>query len=113
MKYAIIALLLTVLAFGQDNPPAAPNDPSSTPQTIPIDQANSQKAKDVLNQAIQALGGQTYLNISDMKFEGRGYSFHHGQPNSLGTVFWRFRKFPDKDRAEFTKKRDIIQIYNG
>lgn len=48
-----------------------------------------------------------------MKMEGRGYSFHHGQPNSLGTVFWRFKKFPDKDRVELTKKRDIIQIYSG
>lgn len=113
MKYALIAFLLMVLAFGQDKPPAAPNDSSSTPQTIPTDQANSQKAKDVLNQAIQALGGRAYLSIADMKSEGRGYSFHHGQPNSLGTVFWRFRKFPDKDRVELTKKRDIIQIYNG
>jgi len=113
MKYAAIVLLLTVLAFGQDTAPAGPTSPSTTPQTIPTDQANSHKAKDVLDQAIQALGGQAYLNISDMKSEGRGYSFHHGQPNSLGTVFWRFRKFPDKDRIELTKKRDILQIYNG
>ena len=113
MKYAFIALLLTALAFGQDTAPAGPNDPSSTPQTIPTDKANSQKAKDVLDQAIQALGGQVYLSVTDMKSEGRGYSFHHGQPNSLGTVFWRSRKFPDKDRVELTKKRDIIQIYNG
>ena len=110
MKYALIAILLTLLAFGQDTTPAAP---SPTPQTIPTDQANSQKAKDVLNQAIQALGGQAYLSITDAKFEGRGYSFHHGEPNSLGTVFWRFRKFPDKERVELTKKRDVIQIYNG
>jgi hypothetical protein len=118
MKYAIIALSLTVLAFGQGTAPAGPNDPSSSAasipaQSIPTDKANSQKANDVLNQAIQALGGQAYLSVTDMKSEGRGYSFHHGQPNSLGTVFWRSRKFPDKDRVELTKKRDIIQIYNG
>jgi len=117
MKYVFITLLLTVLAFGQDTPSGGPNDSDSAAaspaQSIPTDQANAQKAKAVLDQVIQALGGQAYLSISDMKFEGRGYSFHHGQPNSLGTVFWRFRKFPDKDRAEFTKKRDIIQIYNG
>ena len=117
MKYAFIALLLTVLAFGQEPPSSGTNESDSSAaspaQSIPTDQANAQKAKAVLDQVIQALGGQAYLSISDMKFEGRGYSFHHGQPNSLGTVFWRFRKFPDKDRAEFTKKRDIIQIYNG
>src|SRR6202140_649129 len=118
MKYALIALLLTVLAFGQDTPPTGPNDSNSSAasipaQSIPTDQANAQKAKQIIDQTIQALGGQAYLNASDMKSEGRGYSFHHGQPNSLGTVFWRFKKFPDKDRVELTKKRDVIQIYNG
>src|ERR1700730_1854275 len=118
MKYALIALLLTVLAFGQDTPASGPNESNSPVTSNPAQSdstapANAQKPKAVLDQVIQALGGQAYLSISDMKFEGRGYSFHHGQPNSLGTVFWRFRKFPDKDRSEFTKKRDIIQIYNG
>ncbi len=118
MKYALIALLLTAFAFGQDKPPNGPNDadsPAASPptQSIPNDQANAQKAKQILDQAIQALGGQAYLTITDMKSEGRGYSFHHGEPNSLGTVFWRFKKFPDKERVEFTKKRDVIQIYTG
>ena len=118
MKYALIALLLTALAFGQGTAPGTPSDAnssaaSSTAQSIPTDQANSQKAKEIIDQTIQALGGQAYLNIKDMKLEGRSYSFHHGEPNSLGTVFWRFKKFPDKDRVEVTKKRDIIQIYAG
>jgi hypothetical protein len=118
MKYALIALLLTAFAFGQSTAPAAPSDAnsavaSSSAQSIPTDQANSQKAKQIIDQAIQALGGQAYLSITDMKMEGRGYSFHHGEPNSLGTVFWRFKKFPDKDRVELTKKRDVIEIYTG
>src|SRR5258708_6591384 len=118
MKYALIALLLTGLAFGQDTAPAPPADSnpaaaSPPAQAVPTDQANSQKAKQIIDQAIQALGGQAYMNSTDTKLEGRSYSFHHGEPNSLGTVFWRFRKFPDKDRVELTKKRDIIQIYTG
>lgn len=119
MKYALIALLLTAVALGQGAGTATPADanssaaPSSTSPSIPTDQANAQKARQIIDQAIQALGGQAYLNVTDMKLEGRGYSFHHGEPNSLGTVFWRFKKFPDKERVEFTKKRDIIQIYTG
>jgi hypothetical protein len=117
MKYALIALLLTALAFGQDAAPTAPSDSNSpvasAAQSIPTDQGNAQKAKQIIDRAIQALGGQAYLNVTDMKMEGRGYSFHHGEPNSLGTVFWRFRKFPDEDRIELTKKRDVIQIYSG
>lgn len=117
MKYALIALLLTVLAFGQDTAPAGPNDTNSaattSSQSIPTDQANAQKAKQILDQAIQALGGQAYLNISDEKLEGRAYKFHHGEPNSAGLIFWRFLKFPDKERTELTKKRDVVEIYNG
>jgi hypothetical protein len=117
MKYALTVFLLTTLAFAQstvDAPPeqAAPEKASPT-QAIPIDQENSHKARAILDQAIQALGGEAYLNVQDVSQEGRSYSFNRGQPNSLGTLFWRYRKFPDKDRIELTKKRDVIEIYNG
>lgn len=116
MKYGLIALLLTALAFAQDVGPTSDSNSqaaSPSPQGIPTDQANAQKAKQIIDKAIQALGGQAYLNITDMESEGRAYSFHHGEPNSMGIVFWRFRKLPDKERVELTKKRDVIQIYNG
>ena len=106
MKLVLSILILTVLALGQSE--TAP--PS---QSIPVDQENVRKAKAVLDQTIQALGGQAYLNIQDMTQEGRTYSFYHGRPNSLGIVFWRFYKFPDKDRIELTKKRDVIYVYNA
>src|SRR5690242_18693564 len=102
MKYALIALLLTALAFGQDaGPTSDSNSPAASPSSpgIPTDQGNAQKAKQIIDRAIQSLGGEAYLNITDMESEGRAYSFHHGEPNSMGIVFWRFRKFPDKERV--------------
>ena len=78
-----------------------------------MDQDNAQKARAVLNQTIQALGGSAYLNLQDISQEGRTYSFYHGRPNSLGILFWRFYKFPDKDRIELTKQRDVVYVYNG
>jgi hypothetical protein len=121
MKYALTFLLLTAFAFAQGAPAgssdgAAPSEtaPQATSsEAIPTDQDSVRKARAILDQAIQALGGQAYLNARDMTQEGRSYSFHHGEPNSLGTLFWRFRKFPDKDRIELTKKRDVIEIYSG
>jgi hypothetical protein len=120
MKYALIVILLTALAFSQSAPAnsteSARQDSGSQDtdsQPIPTDQENVRKAQAILNQGIQALGGQAYLNAQDMTQEGRSYSFHHGEPNSLGTLFWRFRKFPDQDRIELTKKRDVIEIYSG
>jgi hypothetical protein len=121
MKYALTVLLLTALVFAPSAPAASSESAASSQdasqaapsQAIPTDQESARKARAILDQAIQALGGQAYLNAQDMTQEGRSYSFHHGEPNSLGTLFWRFRKFPDKDRLELTKKRDVVELYVG
>lgn len=106
MKFFPSIILLTAFALAQTEtaPPA---------QSIPVDQENVRKARAVLDQTIRALGGPAYLNIQDITQEGRTYSFYHGRSNSLGIVFWRFYKFPDKDRIELTKKRDVVYVYNG
>jgi hypothetical protein len=111
MKHVLFGLLVSTIALAGAQSELAAQ--ASSVQAIPADQANTQKAKAVLDQAIQALGGEAYLRVKDMSQEGRAYSFHHGEPNSVGTLFWRFRKFPAKDRIELTKKRDVIEIYNG
>jgi hypothetical protein len=116
MKYVLTVLLLTALVFAQSAPTNSSERPAPSqdkPQAIPTDLESARKARTILDQAIQALGGQAYLNAQDMTQEGRSYSFHHGEPNSLGTLFWRFRKFPDKDRVELTKKRDVVELYVG
>jgi hypothetical protein len=119
MKYVLVLLLLAALLPAQEASPQStentPQSPENAPpaQAIPVDQENGRKARTLLDQAIQALGGQAYLNVQDVSQEGRAYSFHRGVPNSLGTLFWRFRKFPDKDRLELTKKRDVVQLYVG
>jgi hypothetical protein len=83
-------------------------------QAIPAaDLENSRKARALLDQAIQALGGQAFLNIHDMEQEGRTYSFHHGRPTSNGVLFWRFVEYPDKERIEVTKERDVAYLYTG
>ena len=106
MKFFLTILLLAALALAQSDsaPPA---------QSIPVDQENARKARAVLDRTIQALGGSAYLNIQDITQAGRTYSFYHGRPNSLGILFWRFYKFPDRDRIELTKQRDVIYVYKG
>jgi len=102
MKYLLSALFLTALAFGQAGTPA---------QSLPVDQENARKAKTLVDQSIQALGGNAYLNVEDISQEGRTYGFHLGQSEGVGVLFWRFYKFPDKERVELTKKRDIVYVY--
>ena len=107
MKHFFPVLLLLSSAFGQ----AASPPPSS--QTLTVDQANAQKAKVLLDQMVQALGGQAYLSIQDITQEGRTYGFHLGEPKGVGTQFWRLYRYPDKDRIELTKKRDVVYVFNA
>jgi hypothetical protein len=73
---------------------------------------NQQKARTLVDQMIQALGGQAYLTAQDYYAEGRSGSFHND--SLVGTtLFYRFWKWPDKDRIELTKQRDIVQLYVG
>jgi hypothetical protein len=96
-------------------PPTATAAPASWP-TAPFASSKDQsvqKAYALLNQMIRALGGDAYLNVQNMQTEGRTYGFYHGQPSGLGTVYWRFWQWPDKERVEFTKQRDVAELFVG
>jgi len=121
MKQVLPILALVCLALSQTQAHAAqatgPSPASGTspaPSTqIPADQENAHKARAIIEQAIQALGGQNYLNIRDREQQGRTYAMHHGQQTSNGVLFWSFSEFPDKERVELTKERDIAELYVG
>lgn len=120
MKQIFLILVLVCLAWPQawgQPRNAAPQQSSgqlaNSDPALPADQVNARKAKAILEQAIKALGGQTYLTIRDREEQGRGYSFHHGRESGGGTVFWSFVEFPDKERVEVTKERDVAELYVG
>jgi hypothetical protein len=94
---------------------ASPSAAALTPaQSIPaVDLANARKARALLELAIEALGGQAFLNVHDISEQGRSYSFFHGRPNSNGVLFWRFVQYPDKERIEVTPERDVAYLYTG
>jgi hypothetical protein len=101
----------------QNPAPSAPSpaaqDAGKTAPAISPEQEDARKARAVVEQGIQALGGQAYLTIRDREQQGRGYSFHNGRPNGEGALFWSFTEFPDKERVEITKERDIAELYVG
>jgi len=121
MKYLILSIVLASfpemsggckLVAATQAAQSPSQSPASTP-SIPGDQENARKARALLDQAIQALGGQAFLNVHDKQEEGRTYTFHHGRPTSNGVLFWRFEEYPDKERIELTKQRDVAYIYTG
>ena len=124
MKLFFASLVLVCSAFSQGGaqtqnattPGATPSPKASSSPSIALDKdalQNSNKAKSIVEQGIEALGGQTYLTIRDREQQGRTYGFHHGTPTGGGAVFWGFSEFPDKERIEFTKERDIAQVFIG
>lgn len=70
------------------------------------------KAKQVLAQVIQALGGDAYLNVKDYTCDARVSSFgHSGELNGFAKEV-EYVMPPGKERDENLPKRNIISVYN-
>lgn len=80
---------------------------------ILLPEQSAAKAKELVQGMVRALGGPAYLNLKDSTCRGRLGSFGHSGALSSYQTFWDFVKPPDKDRTEFSKKRNIIQVSNG
>jgi hypothetical protein len=123
--FPIVVLVCSAWAQSGDHAQSSVASPPSAPKqagtsSLNTEDANVRKARSVIDQAIQALGGSAYLNIHDREQQGRGYSLHHGRPSGSGTLFWSFAEFPDKsavlpseERVELTKERDVTELYVG
>lgn len=85
---------------------------AQAPETLMPEQSAA-KAKALLQQAITAMGGQAYLSVRDAVCTGRGALFGHSGDLTGYTRFRELTKLPDKDRTEYAKKGNIIDIYNG
>lgn len=87
--------------------------PAPAQQGVLTPEQSSAKAKQLIQQTIAALGGQTYLDVRDQACRGRVAFFgHHGDLNDYEEM-WDYNLFPDKERTEYSKKRNIIDLYSG
>lgn len=105
MLLSAILLSGTLMATA---PQAAAQD---SDQLMP--EESTAKAKEILQQAIQALGGAAYLNVHDATCTLRYSQFgHSGDVNGFATLI-DYTIPPYKDRTENLPKRNLIQIMNG
>jgi hypothetical protein len=100
--FAVVCLCVASL-YGQQTP--------SAPLAV-TEQSNQQKARKIIDQMIEALGGQAYLTLQDYYAEGRSGSFHNETLVGSG-LYYRFWKWPNIDRIELTKERDVVELYVG
>lgn len=91
--------------------------PQATPAQTQIgDQdaaKNAAQARAALDAMVQALGGELWLNINNMERHGHIAAFYQGNPDPGTTEFFEFHQWPDHDRIEYTKYRDVVQFYVG
>lgn len=119
-RFLSFFLLFTATAFAQTSstaPAPQSNAAAAANPWLPPATGNEdptiKKARNLLTQMIESMGGDFYMNLQSIEQTGLAYSFYNGQPNSLGTDFHRILKLPDKERTELTKQRDVIYIENG
>jgi len=62
------------------------------------------KAKELIHQAIDALGGAAYLNVRDVTCTGRAATFEHSGELSDFLLLNDSRQLPDKERLEYVRK---------
>ena len=74
---------------------------------------NAAQARAVLDAMVKALGGDAWLNMKNQVREGHYAVFFHGTPDLGTTQFYEFHVWPDHDRTEFTKHRDVVQFFIG
>jgi hypothetical protein len=71
------------------------------------------RSNPVLDQMIQALGGQAFLDVKDIQITGRFFSFTKGELSG-SDIFADYIKFPDMERTEFGFNRNkSITINKG
>ncbi len=76
-------------------------------------QKNAKQARAALDAMVQALGGQAWLTMKNQMRQGQLAAFFHGKPSGGTTEYWEYHAWPDQDRIEFTKHRDVVQFYLG
>ncbi|HET9400740.1 MAG TPA: hypothetical protein VFO34_07295 [Candidatus Acidoferrales bacterium] len=75
--------------------------------------ANSAKARALLQQMVAALGGDAYLKVRDSDCTGRRANFGLSGDLTGYILFHELRIYPDKSRLEYAKNAAIIDVFNG
>jgi hypothetical protein len=110
--HSFSAAVLLVGAFLAVAPRAAAQDQNQD-TVVMMPEQSAAKAKQLLQQAIDALGGAAYLNVHDATCTGTFSNFGHSGDLNGFTKFIDYEIPPDKDRFENVPKHNIIQVYNG
>jgi hypothetical protein len=103
-----IAALVTAMAMVLLLPRARAQNPD---QIMP--DVSAAKAKAILQQAIDGLGGAAYVNVHNSECTGRYAQFQHSGEIGGYLLIHEYREMPDKSRIEYDPKALIVDLYAG
>ena len=93
---------------------AAPHVAHAQAQTPDNDALkNAQQARNALNAMVKALGGEAWLDMKNQMLQGQVAAFFHSNPDPGTTELFEFHQWPDHDRIEVTKHRDVVEFFVG
>ena len=108
-KFALgVAAIVAVLQVSLFAPAGRAQNPD---QLMPAESAA--KAKAILQQGIDALGGAAYLNVHNSECSGRYAQFQHSGDIGGYLQIREYREMPDKSRVEYDPKALIVNVYAG
>jgi len=93
--------LVLVLLWGMSRPAAAQGPEQS-----------AARARQLLDTMIAALGGPAYLHVRDQTCRARAAFFGHSGELTNYDVIYDLILWPDKERIEYSSKRNIIDVFN-
>ncbi len=93
----------------------APAAPRGTQAQTPNSDAqkNAQQARAALDAMVKALGGEAWLDMKNQMLQGKVAAFFHGNPDPGTTEIFEYHQWPDHDRIEVTKHRDVVEFFAG
>jgi len=101
-------VVLTAIAFGiVALAPGAQSPDTMSPE------AGAAKAKQIVKQLIDALGGPLYLSVKTVSCDGRMAQFGHNGDTTGYIAFKEYRSYPDKRRIDYSKKDNVIDVFAG
>ena len=93
-------------------PAAAPLGSAQSPDTMLPEQSEA-KARQILQNLINAYGGPGYMEVRESDCEGRMARFGHNGELTGYVDFKDYWRYPDKNRTDYAKKGVIVDVYNG
>ncbi len=107
VKLVLLAALLALSCATSTQRAAA-----QSPDTMMPEQSEA-KAREILGQLITALGGSAYMEVQERECTGRRANIGHSGELAGYVEFKDYWRYPDKHRVDYSKKGNIIDMFNG